>query len=727
METPSAMRARWLVFLLVLSALVLAHVPGLPAAGTAAAQEDVEERPLPPDTVRVEADSLSFDQQEMAGTATGDVRILYGDTVLEAEEVFLDLDDKSSYASQSVRLLQGRDILTCDRLQYHWESQTGSLEGGELLFKETGYFIRADLLEKTGQDTYEVENGTFTTCDCPSPEDRVPWEMRAREGEITLGGYAKVRKATFHVLGVPVLYLPRGYVPVKIDRESGFLVPGIGQSGRNGWEFLLPYYWAINASYDATFLLEGLTKRGAKPGVEFRYRPSRNTTGTWNASMLYDMEVDDLRYGLRAEHSQEISSSFYDKLDLRVVSDNDYTEDFPWEVASPSDRILVSRGTVGFHRGSFHTTLEGTFADLVAETGGDRVPQRMPHVHVDFVRSPVGFPWLSLGWRSEAVHFLDEMGNKRWRQQIFPQGQVLLSPAKGLSLKGGVGLREILSQYVEDGFGGDGTQHRTLLETGAEAEGTVGRVFRWGAYRLVHLVRPRVRYQYIHEIDSDPFPVVMDGLDFLRTRNFLTYSIGTSLWGRREGPLASGERGMMGDLYVAQSIDLDQDPVESPSRRLFSDVRVRCRLRPRPWLGLRADLQIDPYDGSLRALEVGTSLRDKRDRFGLDVGFLEHEEHRVDPLTRVELWDAYNLVYRFPGIDQTLRSRVRARITDRWSASLDTLYLIELSGKIENHLTVAYLSACDCWSVELKMNQTVRPDDVSFSVLFRLTGLGSYD
>jgi LPS-assembly protein len=719
------MNVRWIFVFFLASVVWGAHALSL-TGGTARAQQEEQERPLPQDTVRVKADRLSFDGQGMAATATGDVRILYEETVLEAGEVFLDLDDKSSHASRRVRLLQGSDILRCERLEYHWETQTGSLEQGELEFERTGYYIRADLLAKTGRDTYVVENGTFTTCRCPSPDDRVPWEMRAREGEITLGGYAEVRKATFHILGVPVLYLPRGYVPVKVDRESGFLVPGIGQSGNKGWEFMLPYFWAVNASYDATFFLEGLTKRGAKPGIEFRYRPTRDTVGEWNASFLYDMKEEEWRYGVRAEHLQRLSSSFYDKVDLRIVSDNDYTEDFSGEVASPSDRIVESRGIVGFHKGSFHTTLEGNFADLVAETGGEKVPQRLPHVHVDYVRGPIGFPWLSLGWRSEAVHFLDERGNKRWRQQIYPQGTVLLSPTPGLSVKGAAGIREILSQYVHDSFGGDGSQHRTLLDTAAEVEGTAGREFRWGSYRLFHLVRPRVRYQYIHEIDSDPFPVVMDGLDLLRSRNLLTYSIHTSLWGKPNDLTPGETKGMMGEIYVAQSLEFDQDPIDSPSQRLFSDVLIRSRLQPRPWLGLTADLQINPYDGSLRAIEVGTSLVLRNDRFGLDVGFLEHEEHVVDPLTRVELWDAYDLVYLFPGIDQTLRSRIRARINPQWSASLSTLYLIELSGKIENHLSVSYLSVCRCWSVELAMNQTVRPDDIGFSVLFRLTGLGAY-
>jgi LPS-assembly protein len=720
------MRMRRLVFLLFLSVSMTVQAVGLPARGTAEAQEAEQERPVPPDTVRVNADSLTFDQPNMTATATGGVRILYEGTLLEAEEVFLDLDDKTSYARQRVRLLQGGDVLYCDELQYHWETQTGSLQKGELLFEETGYHIRADLLEKTGPDTYTVEDGTFTTCRCPDPDDRVPWEMRAHEGEITLGGYAKVKKATFRILGVPVLYIPSGYLPVKMDRESGFLVPGIGSSGTNGWEFLLPYYWAINASYDATFVLEGLTKRGAKPGMEFRYRPSQDTTGQWNLSMLYDMSVDEFRYGLRAEHLQKLSPSFYDKLELKVVSDNQYTEDFPWEVASPWDRVLVSRGIVGFHEGNFHTTLEGNFADVIDETGQDTIPQPLPSVHVDFVRRPFGFPWLSLGWRSDAIHFMDEIGDRRWRQQIFPQGLVVFSPAPGLSLTGGVGIREVLSQYIGDSFGAEGSQHRTLLETGAEAEGTVGRGFHWGDYRLFHIIRPRVKYQYIHEIASDPFPVIMDGLDMLESRNFLTYSIYTSLWGKREDVLPAGKKGMVGELYVVQSLDLDQDPVDSPTQRLLSDVRIRFRLQPRPWLGLMANLQIDPHDGTLRIFEVGTSFQDNSDRFGLNLGFLETKEYVVDPLTRVELWDSYDLVYLFPGIDQTLRSQVRAVINRQWSVSLDTLYLIELSGKIENHLSVTYLSVCDCWSVILNVNQTVRPDDVGFSIQFRLAGLGSY-
>ena len=95
------MRMGRLLLLLVLSVSVTVQAVGLSGRGTAEAQEAEQERPVPPDTVRVKADSLTFDQQSMSGTAIGDVRILYEDAILEAEEVFLDLDDKTSYARRT--------------------------------------------------------------------------------------------------------------------------------------------------------------------------------------------------------------------------------------------------------------------------------------------------------------------------------------------------------------------------------------------------------------------------------------------------------------------------------------------------------------------------------------------------------------------------------------------------------------------------------------------------
>jgi len=68
---------------------------------------------------------------------------------------------------------------------------------------------------------------------------------------------------------------------------------------------------------------------------------------------------------------------------------------------------------------------------------------------------------------------------------------------------------------------------------------------------------------------------------------------------------------------------------------------------------------------------------------------------------------------------------VSARPISWLTLSWEGIFLLDESGKKENYFSVKYLSQCKCWSVALRIHQTVRPDDVSFSVGFQLEGLGS--
>ena len=676
--------------------------------------------------ILLESSLLTLDARTWKAAASGDVKVTYQETTLEADEVLLDLEAKEGQAEGSVRLVRGDDLLTCDSLSYRWEEQTGAIRDGELFFGDTGYHIEGGYLEKTGPDTYFLEEGSFTTCRCPSPEDRLPWVLKAKKAEVTLGGYAKVEKAVFHVFRIPLFYLPVGYVPVKVHRESGLLIPRLGQSSRHGWEIFVPVYWAINASMDATIALEGMTKRGVKPSVEFRYRPSRKTEGEWDLTAFQDLKDEEFRYSLNATHNQRLSSSFYDKLDVNVVSDNAYVVDFPGEAGFASDRIVESHGTAGFRKGDFHTTLEATYSDLVADLGGKRVPQRLPHLHMDYIRRPIGFPWLLAGWTSAATHFVTENGDHRARYEVFPEVSTVFSLLRGVSLRNLLGVREILAWQDWDGEASEGTDSRTFWQAGSELEATLGRDYRWGSHRIVHILRPRVQYQWIQEVSGHPFPIVLDGLDGLEKRNWVTYGLYSSFWGSSaEEAGSASSSGLLAEVSVTQSTDLDRDSRISPTQRLVSDLLFSARVRPRPYLSFLLDLQVDPYRGSLRFLETEVGLQDKKDRIRFQVGYLNHRPYSVDPITRVELQDPYVLQHPFEGISRTVRTRLEARILEQWSASLDTLYLVEFSGKIENRFLLKYLSTCKCWSVVFGVNQTMRPDDVSFSVRFQLEGLAS--
>jgi len=685
---------------------------------------------------RLESSRLSLDGETWQALAEGDVRLSYDGITLEASEVFLDVERKETFARGSVRLLHGQDILTCDALSFQWETQVGDVENADLLVEDTGYRIQADFMEKTGPDTYSAERTAFTTCRCPEGCKRLPWQVEAGEAEVTLGGYARIRKATFRLFDIPVLYVPRGYLPVKLHRESGFLLPRISQSGTNGWGLGIPYFWAINASLDATFLMEGYTKRGPKPGLEFRYRPSVKTEGVWNLSGLYDFDQERGRYGVRGRHSQELSRSVYDKVSVNLVSDDTYIEDFPDEVGWTADRLVESNGGLGFKRENLHASAFVTYDKLVDGVGAEEIAQKAPEVAFNLVRRPVLWPWLLVSLRSTGTNYVNENGEDRVRGQVYPEASLFFQLAPGLTLSGYGGVREVLSWgemdlYDRPGAGTpllptDRLLHRTLVQTGAELEARFGRPFTWGGYRLFHLVQPMVEYQYVRKVEGDAFPVVMDGLDSLDRRNWLTLSVRTSLWGTRDGEGELGRGGMLAELRATQSLAVEGDPRDLPEDRLFSDTRVELEVLPRPYLSGRLAVQIDPYAPDLRWLEADVGLWEKKRRYGLYVGYIKHRSYAVDPLTRVELVDVYDRDYLFPGIDDTVRAQVTARPWPWLLAVWNTLFLIRESGKIENHVSVKYISQCKCWSALLQVSQTVRPDDVSVSFMVQLEGLGSY-
>ena len=46
-----------------------------------------------------------------------------------------------------------------------------------------GFAVRGEVIERTGVDTFHIEQGSFTTCRCPPESERAPWEI-----DVTIDG-----------------------------------------------------------------------------------------------------------------------------------------------------------------------------------------------------------------------------------------------------------------------------------------------------------------------------------------------------------------------------------------------------------------------------------------------------------------------------------------------------------------------------------------------------------
>ena len=101
---------------------------------------------------------------------------------------------------------------------------------------------------KTGEASYEVHDGTVTSCRLPRPD----WLFQAGLFSVD-DERAKAKNSVFKLLNVPVLYLPYATHPIDSEtRQTGVLIPLIGQSSTKGLVLGEQIYFALSRSTDLT-------------------------------------------------------------------------------------------------------------------------------------------------------------------------------------------------------------------------------------------------------------------------------------------------------------------------------------------------------------------------------------------------------------------------------------------------------------------------------------------
>ena len=216
--------------------------------------------------IDIEADRLTYDKEEQLYQAHGNVEVVRGDFSLKAEHARLNPVTNDMVAWGNVVLKEGEDVLECERLEVNMNTQVGKIYQGKLFLKDQNFHITGREAEKLGESRYRIREGFFTTCDASRP----PWKFTVRELDVTMGGVGVAKGPVFYIEDIPVFYFPVLPVPVKKERQTGFLLPTVGYSDKNGAEVKTAFYWAISKDMDSTLCLDYLGDRGFKEGLEYR-------------------------------------------------------------------------------------------------------------------------------------------------------------------------------------------------------------------------------------------------------------------------------------------------------------------------------------------------------------------------------------------------------------------------------------------------------------------------
>ena len=373
--------------------------------------------------LEVTADELVYHAGDKAYVARGNVDIVLGERSIQADWIAFSTLTERGVASGNVRVADEDDTLQARFVEFNLETLEGVIFGADLDAGENDFLIRAEILQKVGDETYSFNEATFTACRCPKG-DRLPWKLRAKDGDLTLGGYVTAKNTTVEVLGVPALWLPWAMFPVKTERESGVLFPIVGFGSVNGFEIGLPLFWAARDELNVTFTPSYLEKRGFKPDLEFEYLLGSRSHGVLYGSFIHDERVaankdrhfSPNRWAFVWEADQWLPAGWHFRSDVKLVSDNRYAYAFDDFARYRDYRYLESSAYVVKHfleDGRLGLTGSVLWAnDLQTPDTVDRDPflvQRLPELEADVLSGPVPFiPGLVASVDTDYTYFFSE-------------------------------------------------------------------------------------------------------------------------------------------------------------------------------------------------------------------------------------------------------------------------------------------------------------------------------
>ena len=280
--------------------------------------------------VQVKGNTLTYEQQGNVATATGDVVVTKGETKLSADTVTVNRDTNEMTARGNVTLQDERGNIKADAMRIEMENETGDITNGTITLPRQQYVLTGKSLQKSYGQTYHIEDGKFTTCQCDNFA-QADWSIGGKTIDVDLRGRGTVRHGVFRVRNIPLLYVPYGTVPITSDRKSGFMFPNYGFSSKRGFVWQQPFYWAINKSYDATVTTD--LETSARVGVwgEFRYAPNERTEGVFSASYFNEQIRGPAtttspinRWSITGVHRQLLPNDWRLYSDLFFVSDDDF-------------------------------------------------------------------------------------------------------------------------------------------------------------------------------------------------------------------------------------------------------------------------------------------------------------------------------------------------------------------------------------------------------------------
>jgi LPS-assembly protein len=609
----------------------LPGAPGEPGTGQypEAVPIAAAEKGLP---VRLEADTCSM--KGSVFVLDGHAVVTHGDRTLEADHIEYDKDsgdvsltghlqvmggenDESIHASHgtiNVQTQVGRFYDVTGSVGLRPRPALGAAVVGQRAVYTNGnpFLFSGRLVVKSGPREYQIYDGTVTSCQLLKPD----WLLSASEFSVD-GEKARATNSVFHVRNMPLLWMPYVTHPVDANaRQSGILIPVLGDSSSKGLTVGEQIYWSINRSTDLTVGTIYYSDRGWEQSASFRYRGVGDDQARARYSGLQDrgytptggtytnQSGEDATFSARRDFLPDSASTQGVKTEsaatqTKTVADVEYLSSFLYrEAFSTNFNQAVSSDVVSTVYGTHEWNGMALSAEGDRYQGEKRVatttlPEEQVHIFhapaVEFTTADHGLGTTGLEWNVDSsVAMLKRIqpnfvtGGMIERLDVRPEIAYPFG-AGGWRVRPSVAARETFYSRsrlpaVAGVAGPEVESLATLNRPDVEVQldlrppvlertfdaGFVKRLLR---HDVKHTIEPELTYRYVNGIDNFADVLRFDAVDVASDTNEIEYGATQRLFLRRTGTQPCRAAGSGADATeILGAAGGDADAVEEPGQ-----------------------------------------------------------------------------------------------------------------------------------------------------------------
>jgi LPS-assembly protein len=686
-------------------------------------------------------------------------------TTIKADWMVYDMDLGTVKARGNLLIDVGPDQLTAEEGVVNLNRETGTFTNATIIRQYKDMYFEGKVIEKTGDVSYHIEDGWLITCKLKDGETP-PWSFGAAEADITDGGYAFLKHATFRIKNVPILYSPIMILPAKRTRQTGFLFPSVSFSDRDGFGTEFPFFINLSPNSDITLYPQYLSERGFMSGLEFRYVLSQNSKGGFMANFLDD-KLSDIhdpanadyyndggythtnqeRYWIRGKADQDFGE-WTTRLDVDVVSDRDYLTEFnsgltgfnmtnerfqdvfgrSFQNKTEDQRKNTLRTLRSWDNGlSLQANLQG-INDLRLFKNSPSPLWKLPEITFKGLL-PVYDSGVDFSWNADYTYYWREEGVGAHRVDIFPRVTMSVPLSSYLETVVSAGVRDTfysiqnsgstnvtvtdteidgeditVTEPDPDSIWNDGdTENRFMADFRAEIGTTMIRDFSIRAGSATGLSHTfRPYVRYKYISDVD-----QDNLPQFDSVDDIgdqnLITYGMDNFFNLSGQANGKEYDRdYGFIKIKQSYDIRSSESDTP----LTPVNMRLAYYPFNDLRFIYRTDVDVYgDGFVNHVVESNYMNSRGDLFSLDYRYDKasyEDDENTEDTSSIKASASVGLFYNFRAGYAIERS-------------------IEDSKTVEERFNLIYQPSC--WSVEFAANTT--PGDEKFTVMFRLANIGS--